>query len=269
MFSSQALAHIRGIPIMKINGKDTKIYPSQLTTSLVFDLPADADSAPESYLKNQKLLFVIDTKNLPLPEDVLKKTQMTWDFGDGSKVETLKGGLKNTHTYKTSGTFIMQVTADYSTAGYEDLGRQPVQTTVLHILPYAHYVLPKGTIKVNDIITSEKKAQDIDLNKAITFEVVRTSSELYQWDFGDGTTSTDQKVTHRYRLPQYYVSPLLRIRDANGFFTDTYVNIRNSGKNDPNNPEQEEMIWNGVKIGIGIVCLGIGIFILYRKRKRI
>lgn len=272
LFPIPVFAHVRGLPIMKINGVDTQIYPAQATSSLIFNIPADADIAPQQYIKGQKFQFMIDPKNLPVSQDILQKTLLTWDFGDGTKPEKIKGGLEIGHTYKKIGTFIMQVIADYESAGYEDLGKQPVQTTVLHILPSKNYQLPKATITVDGKISSEKKIVERDLNKWITFQVTPSKSTdslfSYEWDLGDGTMSTDTKVSHRYRLPQYYATPILRVKDKNGFFTDTFVNIRNSGKNDPNNPELEEFLWNSVKGAlILLVILSTGGFVWFWKRR--
>ncbi|HVZ66667.1 MAG TPA: PKD domain-containing protein [Patescibacteria group bacterium] len=267
-----SFAHIRGVPIAKINGKSTQIYPIQNITTAVFDTPPNADLAPENYLVNQKLEFEIDPNKLPVFKEDLEKTVFIWDFGDGSKPEKIKNGYKNSHIYKRIGTFTMNIYADYSTSGYEDAGKQQVQTTILNILPNKNYHLPKAIIEINGKGLPNDKKLSTDLNYELKFDASKSTApssaiSSYQWDLGDGNNKNTKSFGYQYTLPQYYATPILRVTDKNGFFTDTYALITNSGKNDPNNPALNKTI----KLGILLLAVGIlvviGIFIIIHKKK--
>src|SRR3989344_1188685 len=234
-----ALAHLRGQPIAKINGLDTKAHPVQAVQPFVFNLPTDSDIAPENYLVNTPLQFVLDLNQLPSPPEVMEKTELIWDFGDGSPTQSILTGDKNSHTYNKTGTFVMQVSADYAKAGFENLGIQPIQTIVINILPDKNYQLPKPQIKINGSPSPASKSFDLDLNKRVTFDASSStydpSSKLvsYQWNFDDGKESNEAVATNKYKLPQYYATPVLQIKDDKGFVSEEYVTLTNIGKNEP------------------------------------
>ena len=50
------------------------------------------DLAPENYLVNQPLTFVLDAGRLAtfIPEELLQTTKFSWDFGDGTKKEGIE-----------------------------------------------------------------------------------------------------------------------------------------------------------------------------------
>jgi hypothetical protein len=274
LLPQQILAHIGGLPILKMNGQYAKVYPPQSVSTSIFDLPSGTDLAPENYLIHQPISFSIDISKLSIPQDILSQTNITWDFGDGTKPATIKNGFGNKHTYNKIGTYVLQITADYTATGGQDLGQQPLEAVLLYVLPYKNYHLPKAVIMVNERTDTTTNALDFDLNNEITFDGSKSQNgslaiTSYEWDFGDGTSSTMQKVEHRYKLPQYYATPLLRVRDANGFFSDGYITIRNSGKNEPNDPDRDEFIAESIKIVL-TVCIFIIIvtFFWIKKRKK-
>lgn len=263
---SPVLAHRGGVPILKINGELVKIYFDTNFQDAVFDLPYDADRAPQNYVVNQQLDFDIDLTKFPVPVEVLEKSTIIWDFGDGTGD---KGANKSkiSHTYTKTGTFSVQVWADPSTAGVSDVEIQPLQVAVINILPDKDYRLPEAVIKINSQIASgltesileatssatpssvlRSKTFMVDLNNRLTFDASDSKQgtakiKRYRWSFGQGGDEGDSKVeTFRYKLPQYYASAVLRVEDENGYFSDTFVNIENSGLNEENNPDIEEAL---------------------------
>jgi PKD repeat protein len=277
-FPQITYAHSGGFPILKINGIDAKVYQVGTAASTgIFDLPPNIDIAPENYLIKQKLNFEIDTSKLPLPPEIFKDTNFIWDFGDGSQKQTIRNGITNTHTYKKIGTFVIQIVADYSNTQSSDIGSQIIETMIINILPNKNYQIPKPIIQINGNNVPASRSVNIDLNNRLTFDASQSKIDpstkivSYQWDLDDGTTSNQVNVSHRYKLPQFYATPLLRVKDANGFFTDDYVTVRNSGKNDPNDPEAEDR--RNLLLTVGgiillVTILGASVFWIFNKKNK-
>ena len=269
---SSVSAHLRGIPIAKINGVDTKVYPVQDVRTGVFNLPDDADAASENYLVNQELSFSVDTSKLPTPQEIWAKTDLIWDFGDGSRKQTLKNGTTNTHIYTKIGTHIMTITADYKTAGF-DLEPQVIQTTVINILADKNYQLPKAIITVNGQKSPSTKSLSFDFVKPLVFDgsnAISPSSEIiaYEWDFEDGERSKQKIAAHGYTLPRNYATVLLRVTDANGFFTDEYITLANNGKNDPKEGTGRFFLVMLGAIATTVLIFSVGALVIKKMKKR-
>lgn len=248
LIPSSVAAHVRGVPVLKINNQITKIYFDEFYTGSVFNIPADADKGADNYVVNQLISFEIDTTKFPTPPEIFEKTDIIWDFGDGSPKQSIINGSKNNHTYTKTGTFAVVISADYSSAGFPNLELQPLQTVLINVLPSGEYQLPKPLIKVNGQVVSEdgKRIVETDLNKRLTFDASdsqkgTTKNITYRWDFGQGGKENTNKVaTYRYKLPQYAATVVLRIEDENGYYADTFINVRNNGTNEANNSEADE-----------------------------
>lgn len=231
---SNAYAHGNGFPpFFLINGKDTILNPLQEVgvTATGFLLPQDF--APENYLVNQTINFEVDEKALEtaiIPE-LLKKTKYTWDFGDG----TIAEGLKNTHKYTQIGSYILVLTLNI----YEIEGAPPTQfmdSFLINVIPDKNYKdLPQAFIKVNGKQTDQpfKAPLEADFKKPVSFDSSssKTPSKVvsYNWDFGDGQTSTEQNPTHTYK-DQAVAIVILRVKDENGFISDAFVGVKNSSQ---------------------------------------
>ncbi len=221
----KALAHLFGQPpFFKINGVYSNLYPVPLTSLYNFNLPQD--QSPESYLVNQPINFEFDISRLPAPPDVVKKTQFTWDFGDGSKAT----GLKNSHTYTKIGSYFLTVDA------YDGTTPKPqiLESVLVNILPNSQYQLPKAVIKVNGQGTTDPltdiKIFPFDQNLQLdgTSSTAPSSRIVsYFWDFGDQQSSTEPSPTHFFSKNQTQVFPVLRVKDANGFIADSYIEVEN------------------------------------------
>lgn len=154
IFQQEVFAHSRGIPILKINGTLTKVYPIQ-SSSIEPYLGEDSDIASENYLINQQLEFEFEASRSAQIMEVLRgdealfnKVTYVWDFGDGTTKQT--STPKEIHTYTKTGSYIMQIEAELSQAGVQkDYSRQLIQTTLIHILPNKDYKLPEPAILIN------------------------------------------------------------------------------------------------------------------------
>jgi hypothetical protein len=224
--TSSVSAHLAGQPpYFKINGKYANLYPVPLTSLENFQLPQDL--APESYLVNQNLNFELDINRLPAPPEVVRKTKFSWYFGDGNSAS----GLATSHSYSKTGSLFLTVYADDGTTP----APQILESVLLNILPSSSYQLPKVIIKINgrqsqDPLTDVLQFQ---LGQNLNFDgssSTAPSSKIvsYTWDFGDKQSSDKAADSHFYPRDLTQVFPVLRVKDANGFFADNFAEIQNA-----------------------------------------
>lgn len=260
-------------PFFRVNNQLSPPNPLQSIGVTPLNLNVAQDLSPDKYLVNTPVNFEIDATLLSqaIPSDILQKVNFSWDFGDGQT----GSGVKNTHTYSKVGSTILAITAQY---GDPSIPSQIIESVQLNIVPTADYKLPQAVIEVNDKQSADptKGTMDFDLNNKLKFNASKSSAPSskiveYFWDFGDGKTSNQASLDHRYKLPQYYITPVLHIKDANGLTSDAFVNLKNSGKNDPNDPEAEDqrsllLLVSGIIAGC-LVILAVG-YLLVRKFTR-
>lgn len=227
-FTTTTFAHVAGQPpFFLINGTYAGFYPVFVSSLPNFILPQD--SAPENYLINQSLAFELDSAMLPFPPDVIDKTTFSWDFGDGTKAE----GLTAKHTYTKIGSFLLTITANYH--GYSDPNTKPLlQAVLINIVPNKEYRLPKAVIEINkEVVTNPNNPIEIT-DRTVTFDAkssTQGSAKIvsYFWDIGDRQSSNKSQFNHRFSdSMKNYIFPMLRVKDANGFINDAYVELDNS-----------------------------------------
>jgi hypothetical protein len=250
IFPQNVFAHGAGLPpFFKINGVIANAYPIQ-SASPLFTVPQDL--APANYVKDTNITFEIDTQALSavFADDVLKSTKYEWDFGDGTKGT----GAKNVHKYSKIGSVVLSVTASFPN---QQADAVLIESVMLQILPDKDFKLPQAVIFANDkeVKNPLKDQVDVDLNNSVTLDASKSkapSSKIvsFEWDFSDSRKSNKATTTHRYKLPQYYISPAVRITDDKGFIIDTSVNLRNSGKNDENNVEPTDDMAGSIPISL-------------------
>lgn len=216
----QAYAHAVGQPpFFEINGQFAGFYHVPQSSPL-FTIPQD-QSPRDYYLVGQPLHFVINTLILGVPNDIVAKSTFSWDFGDGTK----GSGLKNTHSYSRAGSYILTVSA-----GYENEQPQLIESVLLEILPTSNYQLPHAIIYVDSqkIPSAEGSQIPVSLGETISFDSSQSTGVgplRYLWDFGDQTPGTASTLKHKYQTKGQVIFPILRITDANGLFTDTYIEL--------------------------------------------
>lgn len=226
-----SLAHLSGQPpFFLVNGKFSGFYPIYVTSLKDFSLPQDI--APETYLINQPLSFEIDQTMLPFPPDVIPKMTYSWDFGDGNKGQ----GTTLTHTYTHMGSYLLTIKADYG--GYSDPNTKPLlQAILITVLPNKNYRLPQAQITVDNKKIIDPSSSSLTLtSNDVRFDAGNSkpgSAKIvsYFWDLGDGTSSQKKSLSHSYSdQNQLYIFPMLRVKDANGFISDTYVQLERTAK---------------------------------------
>jgi gliding motility-associated-like protein len=125
-----------------------------------------------------------------------------WDFGDGSP-RVIAGLNSVTHTYATAGTY--NVTLKLLDSVYCNF-----PDTIVKQLRVAANV-------VADFFTPATGCAPYDA----TFTNESQGGQQFQWDFGDGNTSTDVSPQHLYTTPGTYIVTLIAIDSNTCNITDT------------------------------------------------
>lgn len=121
-----------------------------------------------------------------------------WEFGDGN-ISTAK---EPTYTYYDAGIYKIKLTVKGD--GGEDIFSD---TTRVYILPHSFFDLAPRYVYVND--------------EAVHYFNLSDHGRIYEWDFGDGTNSTELNPKHIYKKAGNY-DVTLKVWTENGCF-DLYV----------------------------------------------
>lgn len=276
LLTASVSAHMIGQPpFFKVDGKFSPYYPVP-TTSLQ-DFPLPQDYSPTNFVAGETINFEMDETQLPAPKEVIEKTKFTWEYGDGGNAT----GLKNSYAYKKPGSYTLKINADDNSG----VGPQLLQSIFIDIVPSKDYNLPKSVISVNDW-TSKDPLTDIlqdKFDKDFSFEGSKSSGGSakiteYFWDFGDGSSATGPKVTHRYTTNPYTVFPVLRIKTTDGFIADSFVQIKDSpnlgvNSNTTNNQTSSKIVKQSnvmpyLLTGVGILVLIAIVWVILRKKRQ-
>ncbi len=124
-----------------------------------------------------------------------------WNFGDGNTANT----VNSTHTYTTAGTYTIWLYNTYSSC-IDSIS----QVITVNPRPVADFTAPV-TVRCEQPLT-------------VNFQDISTGSATgWQWDFGDGNTSTQQNPSHTYTANGSYTVTLIA---TNGFgCTDTVTKV--------------------------------------------
>ncbi len=147
-------------------------------TIIIESLPPVADFTP------------LDTSGCPPLTVEFNNTSMyadtyTWDFGDG----TFSSEKNPTHTFYESRQYNIKLTA--SGDGGQDVN---IGTVTVYDMPNAYFkIKPFGSPTVVQVPNQPIYCYDLS-----NIPVPDSEEPAYFWDFGDGTTSTEQNPTHIY-----------------------------------------------------------------------
>ncbi|AEH60073.1 S-layer-related duplication domain protein [Methanosalsum zhilinae DSM 4017] len=111
-----------------------------------------------------------------------------WDFGDG----TTSTDPSPTHTYEEIGTYTVTLTVT------NDVGEDSAERTIT--------VTEEEILEPVAAFTAQPQEGEAPLT--VTFTDQSEHAVSYQWDFGDGTTSTDASPTHTYEEAGEYTVTL-------------------------------------------------------------
>lgn len=133
---------------------------------------------------------------------------VSWDFGDGSAIDT---SSNPTHVYTNPGTYTITLTASNWVETSLKTG-----TLVAQQMPRADFSVSttSGYAPLSTLFT------DLSENAA----------EL-QWDFGDGSSSTETNPEHLYLVPGNYTAKLTAINGDGQSTKTSTINVKTSPQN--------------------------------------
>ena len=203
------------------NYKDEGIYTVTLTVTE--ESKTSSSSMQITVFKKPVVDFSIDLIKgcAPLPVTFTSNSTpgdgtiaaYTWDFGDGN---TQSAGSSLVHEYNIAKIISPSLTVTNSYGCYSTL----VKPNLLEINPV--------------VIASFKSNKTVLCNVQDAVGFLNTSAGVgaltYNWDFGDGATSTEAQPKHKYSQPGSY-SVTLTATSADGCTSDTvltnYLNVAN------------------------------------------
>lgn len=105
-----------------------------------------------------------------------------WDFGDGTQSSSTQ--TVQTHVYQKTGTYTVSLMAAKRN------GKKPSDATAIDI------TITDSKTPVSDFTASKTT---VVTNEVVTFTSTSTDAEEFDWDFGDGTISSENPTqTHAY-----------------------------------------------------------------------
>lgn len=148
----------------------------------------------------------------------------TWNFGDGSAAET---GRTIAHTFETSGTFVVTLTAGSATG---DVANATITITVSE----------SEELSIEEVIASTILGVvplEVDFSSTVVGGLPPYS---YSWDFGDTGLSLDEEPSHTYsEIGEFEV--LLTVTDRADSTTDATITVTVVGENAaPTAEDQDE-----------------------------
>ncbi len=140
-------------------------------------------------------------------KDTLDLSSFEWNFGDGTSVPNMN---PVTHTYDESITG--DVTVFLILRGENDACTlEPVPQAVVTI------------VKPEAIFTTTDADNGLCLGEAFVFQNGSQQTNQYEWDFGDGSTSTSVNPNHTFATPGTYNVELVATNSALGCSDSTTV----------------------------------------------
>lgn len=256
LFPQTVSAHSEGlVPFFKMNDELPKEYPLMVENISPQTIDIPQDIAPQTYLANEPIDFLIDTQLLKqvYPEETLQKLTYQWEFGDGAKAE----GVVNTHEYKSIGTYTLRIYAAFSETG---VAPQLIQSTQVHIVPTKDYKLPNPQIRIKRVPITDGAAS-LNMQRPVNFEASfaeKPQAEIvsYQWDFGDGQKATGESVVYEYGETVIAATPVLRVTDKNGFVADTFVLLTNDANAAGINLDTN--LTGSIILGVQLLVISVG-----------
>ncbi|MEB2365115.1 MAG: PKD domain-containing protein, partial [Chloroflexota bacterium] len=125
-----------------------------------------------------------------------------WEFGDGAS----SNEQNPTHTFAAAGTYRVRLTV--TNAGGNDRSGQDVTVTA----PLPDAPTSAFTFTVNNL--------DVQFTDLSTGQI-----DTWQWDFGDGATSTDQNPAHAYAVDGTYTVRLTVANAGGSNFSEQQVSV--------------------------------------------
>ncbi len=181
---------------------DEDSYTSVIKTFNVADVDPDVNiNNPNTINVDEGDTVNFDSAITTIPEDDLD--YLVWDFGDGDT----SSSADPSHVYSDNGTYTVKLTA------YDEDSSASDSITV-----NVADVDPSGEIDANDTNINEGEIINFRADNLVPGS---SSDEIdrVEWDFGDGDTSDEEDVDHRFEDDGIF-NARLRIYDEDSFVED-------------------------------------------------
>lgn len=160
--------------------------------------PTAVINSPQSgaqFAVNQAIEFSGSAKD-DAGKAVTKDVVYEWDFGDG----TTEKGQTVSHTYSTSGTYTVKLTVKTAAQAKETSPKlEPKQTAQIEIT-----IVTALSVAISASVTEGPAPLEV----SFTAEVQGIAAS-YNWDFGDGSTSSEANPTHTFTTEGTYIVRLV------------------------------------------------------------
>lgn len=179
---------------------------SAAATIWVHALPVNSFLVKDSGCLNQSVTFTNQSTIDQSVDANAKIITWTWNFGDGRGDTILANGLPFNKWFTESKTY----TVSLSTKTADGCISNPVSKNfTVHAVPVTDFSLPSGICMPG--------GQAVFTNKTA---IPDNSPLSYQWNFGDGTNSTDVNGAHTYATVRAYTVSL-KATSSHGCTSDT------------------------------------------------
>lgn len=179
---------------------------SAAATIWVHAVSAASFAAPAGICLDQAATFT-DQSTIDISVDVNAKiTTWAWNFGDGNPDVVYSNGLPFSKSFTLAKSYTVTLTTATADGCKSTVFSKPL---VVNPLPVADFALPSGVCMPG--------GQAVFTNKSSISDASQLS---YQWNFGDGGTSTAVNGSHVYVAIQSY-NVNLKTTSAFGCFADT------------------------------------------------
>ena len=158
---------------------NVKLIAKNITKSSIYEATVNM----LNYILQAKFTYSTDGLEVTFKNQSTNAQSYSWNFGNG-KTSTLKDP---TITYTSAGTYSVSLAA--SNGEKTDIYQQNV--SVSYKQPTASFTF-KTEAPLKVVLTNTS-----------------TNATSYEWDFGDGTTSTEKNPTHRYESIGSYIITLV------------------------------------------------------------
>lgn len=214
------------VRLISVDSSTCNITDTSYTTITVRQDIATLSGRAEKQPPCENLTYIFYNTSTPpaAPGKPFTNQSFKWDFGDGTS--TIAGTAPVSHTYAARGTYnVKLILVDTNYCNYPDT--LDISLRISENVDADFTTPPFGCAPYTAIINNTS-----------------AGGATFQWDFGDGTTSTDEEPTHLYNTPGDYIIRLTVI-DSNtcniidsSRFTITVSGSPTAGFNySPNPPE--------------------------------
>src|SRR3989344_3496302 len=261
IFPNFVYAHLENPShFLKINGKHTNHY--QITSTSLEGFMVPNHQAPENYIVNQTINFEVDTLSLKNARGDVDQDLFIFDFSGGETIENQGKALS--YVFKTPGSHVLKLYSKTAKSPTPEL----LQTTLIHILPFKDYPLPKAVISIDGKIYKSSESLLIDFKDEFSFDAKESISSSiiieHSWDLGNKVLGKDASFIYEYPENPYSAYVILRIKNADGFISDSFVELKDEelfSKSEAVRQDSNVDFRIAIAIVIGIFLALIGYFL--------